>query len=726
MEQGEKGSGRVSLEVIQRVLAHSTSSGERRDAVLLPIEAGQKGPRLSGWQKKTRADMRDAAYLARLEAAGNIGVLLGGASGGLCAIDIDEDAGVAPFLELNPGLRGTLITRGARGVQIWVRCKVDAELSQRGMPSWPKVYPLSFPDDLVKTVVYDKVEGKEVEKFSPKPFGEWRADGGQSVVAGRHPDGHAYAWLVDASEKDEVKAESRKSQSDFAAQSGLREWRAGVDALPRVLEIFFAEINWPEGLGTPWEADYFAALEEYYGPPYLQGESGALSMAEPFWAGRFAFENEVLHAEDERQFYEYEPESGSWEKRSDEQLAARLSQDILRAGRARGIKELCGGKFRNMSKLRPCIQLLKGEVAKVDAFPPQVGRIHLKNGMLDLTGSVPVLRGFSPRDYSRNPIPVAYDASAKIDWWNTRVLDRLLEPEDADWLQRWAGMLMLGVNLRQKILIVLGTGGAGKSTILNVLQKLVGERNCVDLRTRHLDERFEMESYIGKTLLIGSDVPGNFLQTPGIYNLKRLTGDDLITAELKGGGRVQMRGIFNCGIVSNSRLTLRTDDDVTAWRRRLCLMECVNAAVPEGERIENFDDVLLEKEGAAILNWAIEGALRILGGDKLSLTPAQLDRVDGLLNASDSVRAFLRGSVISAPTENVTVDELSSAYADFCAEQGWRGVSNRDFQGQLPDAMLELFRVAKRNDIKRNDENGDSKARKGFAGVQLAVHEDAP
>ena len=72
-----------------------------RDAVLLPITIGQKGPRFAGWQNTTIQEMDDPAYLRELE-TGNIGVLLGEASGGLCAIDIDDDALVEPFLEQNP------------------------------------------------------------------------------------------------------------------------------------------------------------------------------------------------------------------------------------------------------------------------------------------------------------------------------------------------------------------------------------------------------------------------------------------------------------------------------------------------------------------------------------------------------------------------------------------------------------------------------------------------
>jgi predicted ArsR family transcriptional regulator len=105
---------------------------------------------------------------------GNIGVLLGPASGDLVAIDIDTDSEVDPFLVLNPKLRTTLRTRGSKGCQIWVR------ITDR--------YPAS------------KVSSKKKIPGTNKPLAEWRGGGGhQSVVFGIHPDtGRPYQIVVDS------------------------------------------------------------------------------------------------------------------------------------------------------------------------------------------------------------------------------------------------------------------------------------------------------------------------------------------------------------------------------------------------------------------------------------------------------------------------------------------------------------------------------------------------
>ncbi len=79
---------------------------------------GVKGTKRT-W-KHLRAKHMTPEYLSKL-ASGNIGVALGKVSGDLCAIDVDDDHLVGPFLAANPRLRETLQTHGSRGRVFWIR-----------------------------------------------------------------------------------------------------------------------------------------------------------------------------------------------------------------------------------------------------------------------------------------------------------------------------------------------------------------------------------------------------------------------------------------------------------------------------------------------------------------------------------------------------------------------------------------------------------------------------
>lgn len=138
------------------------------DAVFLPLQPGTKKCLVKAWQRIKLEDTKVDAYTAKLLTS-NIAVSLGSPSNGIVSIDFDDDQAAAEFIDANPGVAGSLRTRGARGCNIWVR--IDGE------------YPSST---------------KIMHRQTDKPVGEWRSTGNYTVVHGKHPSGCDYSRLVDA------------------------------------------------------------------------------------------------------------------------------------------------------------------------------------------------------------------------------------------------------------------------------------------------------------------------------------------------------------------------------------------------------------------------------------------------------------------------------------------------------------------------------------------------
>jgi len=131
--------------------------------LLVAWPSGKKGCPGVDFTKVSLKDMADPEYRRKL-AEGNIGVVQGEASGGIGSIDIDDDQGADEFLALNPDLKETLRTRGARGCNVWF-----------------------YPEGKVPRSGRLKRDGK--------PWGEWRFNGCQTIIAGVHPSGSPYTIL---------------------------------------------------------------------------------------------------------------------------------------------------------------------------------------------------------------------------------------------------------------------------------------------------------------------------------------------------------------------------------------------------------------------------------------------------------------------------------------------------------------------------------------------------
>src|SRR5262245_503888 len=129
------------------------------DVLLLSWPWGFKGTNRR-WKHLTIDKMKDPEHLARLR-TGNIGVVLGERSGGLCTIDIDVDKEVEPFLALNPVLTTTLQTRASRGCNLWFRANGIIP-GTKTLTRW----------------------GEE--------WGELRGTGSQTIIYGQHRNGQRY------------------------------------------------------------------------------------------------------------------------------------------------------------------------------------------------------------------------------------------------------------------------------------------------------------------------------------------------------------------------------------------------------------------------------------------------------------------------------------------------------------------------------------------------------
>ena len=108
--------------------------------------------------------------------------------------------------------------------------------------------------------------------------------------------------------------------------------------------------------------------------------------------------------------------------------------------------------------------------ALAEDFPPETDRIHLANGTLFLDGTFTEGRP----EIVRCRLPVAYNPDAPTPTRWLAFLDGLLYPEDIPTLQEYIGYCLIPSNKGQRMIVIKGNGGEGKSQIGAVLSALFG------------------------------------------------------------------------------------------------------------------------------------------------------------------------------------------------------------------------------------------------------------
>ena len=125
----------------------------------------------------------------------------------------------------------------------------------------------------------------------------------------------------------------------------------------------------------------------------------------------------------------------------------------------------------------------------------------MANGTLFLDG-----RFTEDKSYCNNRLSVAYlpDAPPPVRW--LQFLSELLVPEDIPTLQEYMGYCLLPTTKGQKMLLMIGKGGEGKSRIGLVMRSMLGDNMNTTSIQKVENNRFSRADLENKLLMVDDDM----------------------------------------------------------------------------------------------------------------------------------------------------------------------------------------------------------------------------
>ena len=338
--------------------------------------------------------------------------------------------------------------------------------------------------------------------------------------------------------------------------------------------------------------------------------------------------------------------------------------------------------------------------------------IHVQNGVLEVsreTGEVRH-RKFSPSFNSIARIEIDYDPKATCPLLTAELERRIPDPDQRELFLKAVGQILLGQNLATKILVIHGEANSGKSQIADLVVKMIGVRNCREIRLTETSGRFELGQYRSASLLKSFDCPANFLMNKNCDVLKRLTGGDEVGGELKYGEQTSFKGDKNVLLTTNFQLQIREGKDERAIARRLIVIEWKQAEVKK--RIANFADYLMRKEASGILNLFLGGMRKALAdlreGHPEGFRTTQVNRaaVEVVMERSNSVARFVRAYVERCDGAVLMWSELEDRYNQFCGEKRIPPVGPKALSKEFNVLASEEFNSFKSRRVIKNEVGG--------------------
>lgn len=358
-------------------------------------------------------------------------------------------------------------------------------------------------------------------------------------------------------------------------------------------------------------------------------------------------------------------------------------------------------------KVSGLLEVLRMECC-VETLPIQEDRIHVENGTLYLDG------GFSEeKSFCRNRLPVRYNPNAGEPMQWKVFLSQLLQEEDVLTLQEFFGYCLIPSTKGQKMLLLTGKGGEGKSRVGIVLQALLG---C-NLKTGSI-AKVEISPFARadlQNMLVMLDDDMKMEALTQTNNIKAIVTAELpMDLEKKGQQSYQADMRVRFLALGNGRMQALHDRSYGFFRRQI-LLEAKER--PPDRRDDPYLAQRLCAEKESIFLWAFAGLQRLVANDfHFSLSQQAKENMEAAIAEGNNLVEFMK----------------SEGYFRFQADSE---VSSRDFytvylRWCMDNALSPLAQKTVINYLKQNSRQynleytnkisiGDGRFARGFWGIRL-------
>lgn len=325
--------------------------------------------------------------------------------------------------------------------------------------------------------------------------------------------------------------------------------------------------------------------------------------------------------------------------------------------------------------------------------------LTFQNGTLEIeTGR---FRDFSPDDFCSIIMDYDYDPAARCPVWESFIEDVTdEEPRRAEILQFLAGYVLMHDCRYQKIFLLIGSGGNGKSVYLEIIQKLFGDENVTHVEPTGLTAEFQRIRLKDSLLNIGADINSDFSRGEIREWLLKIADGTSIQACYKGLNHIDF--IPRCKLVYACN-AMPTADIVNGLNRRMQFVDfpCqyVETPDPNDPKQRQRDIHIVSKltaELPGIFNWAYSGYKLLRQVGYFTDAPEQAEFIEQFEKTSNPVLVFCEDQEFHGTMPR---DEVYTWYKLWCDRTGHKPLSREKFLPKFREAMGDRIEGERRKRI---------------------------
>lgn len=289
--------------------------------------------------------------------------------------------------------------------------------------------------------------------------------------------------------------------------------------------------------------------------------------------------------------------------------------------------------------------------------------IPLANGVYDREKKT--LLPHDPKYRFTFQFPIVYDPEATCPLTNA-FFDTVLDSEQRLIVEEWLGYFFLRNYMFKKAIIFVGEGNTGKTTLLEVIDHLVGKDNVSSVTLQKMSgDKFAAAHLYGKHANLVDELSAKDVSDTG--NFKIATGAGSIAGEYKFGNQFLFHNYSKLTFACNKIPDVKDFDD-DAYFNRWMVIRFENTI---REKIPNFIKTLTtQEERSGLFNLAMVGLGRLLANGGFSYTKNALDTKKEMMRSSSSVAQFVAERLEQENGAEITKEDLYDIYSQYCADKG--------------------------------------------------------
>lgn len=291
----------------------------------------------------------------------------------------------------------------------------------------------------------------------------------------------------------------------------------------------------------------------------------------------------------------------------------------------------------------------------------------------------------SPELQARYAINLPYEERDCPIW--KKVLEEDLEQELIPILQEALGYVIGGPQL-EKLIVFLGSGRNGKSTILNAFIGILGAENVSNFSISQITEASgqKIPPMANKIANLCTD-SGNFIGKGDEGALKAYaSGEPLMAKPLYRQPFLTQN--YPRSIIAMNSLPATSDISDGYFRRFLIIP--FNKQIPE-DKVDISLDSKLRSEYIGIMHWILEGASRLCKQGRFTDSPLLKQAQEDYRKDADPVALYLdEKEIVATDSMRIKVAEAYRAFMEWCSENGYRQMTQKTFSNRLRAMKIKV------------------------------------